>query len=172
VLSLSETLIVYGTRYRATTEACAVIQKILEEEFKHHVEIWDLKDWRSCPDLSDFDNVIVASGIKYGKWTENSLKYLKSNFTDKKVAVFISSYYAGEEERYEYAYENFLVKVLEEYPNLKPVEIAAFGGRIPKKELPNFADEKVLSRMLDHQLDNRDWDKIESWARKLGKVFS
>jgi len=169
---LSDTLIVYGTRYRATPEACAVIQKILEEEFRHHVEIWDLKDWRACPDLSDFDNIVIASGIEYGKWTENALKYLKSDFGDKKVAVFISSYYAGEEDMYEYAYENFLVKVLEEYPNLKPIKIAAFGGRIPKKELPNYANEKVLSRMHDQQLDNRDWDKIESWARKIGEEFA
>ncbi|MHA1219381.1 MAG: flavodoxin domain-containing protein [Candidatus Heimdallarchaeaceae archaeon] len=180
---MSKTLIVYGTRYSATTEACAEIQKILEKEYNQHVEIWDLENYRACPDLSDFDNVIIASGIKYGKWTKNAEKYLSNNFEGKKVAVFISSAFAGDEDLHEYAYENFLVKVLEEYPNLDPVAKAAFGGRIPKKELPEFAkgpkkfipeiaSKQILTRLHENQYDNRDWDKIEKWAHEVGKLFN
>lgn len=170
---MNETLIAFGTRYGATPEACAEIQKILEKEFSLHVEIWDLKDYRACPDLSDFDNIIVGSGIEYGKWVENAEKYLKENkFDEKKVAVFISSSYAGEEDLYEYANENFLNKVLEKYPHVQPVAKAAFGGRIPKKELPNIADKKLLGRVPEFQIDNRNWDKIRDWARELGKIFT
>ncbi len=168
---MKETLIVYGTRYGATTEACAVIQKILEKEYDQHVEIWDLENWHACPDLNDFDNVIIASGIKYGEWTENSRKYLSNDFGSKKVAVFISSIYAGEDEHYEHAYEKFLVDVLEEHPNLKPVAKAAFGGRIPKEQLPNIAPERILIRLPEHQYDNRNWDLIEEWAHQVGKLF-
>ena len=170
---MNETLIVYGTRYGATTETCAEIQKILENEFKLQVEIWDLKDYRACPDLSDFDNVIIGSGIEYGKWVENVEKYLKENkFENKKVAVFISSSYAGEEDLYEHAKTNFLDKVLEKYQHIKPVAQAAFGGRIPKKELPKIADERLLGRLPEFQLDNRDWDEILDWARELGNIFT
>ncbi len=170
---MNETLIVYGTRYGATTEACAEIQKILENEFKFHVEIWDLKDYRACPDLSDFENIIIGSGIEYGKWVENTEKYLKENkFEDKKLAVFISSSYAGEEDLYDYAKKNFIDKILEKYPHIKPVAQAAFGGRIPKKELPKIADERLLGRLPKFQIDNRDWDKIRDWARELGKIFT
>jgi menaquinone-dependent protoporphyrinogen IX oxidase len=150
-----------------------VIQKILEKEFNQHVEIWDLKDYRACPDLDDFDNVIVSSGIEYGKWTPNAEKFLEErNFDNKKLAVFISSYYAGEEDLFEYAQENFLVKVIKKYSHVKPVKTAAFGGRIPKKELPKIADERLLGRIPEHQNDNRDWNKIEAWAREVGKIFN
>ena len=170
---MSETLIAFGTRYGATPEACAEIQKILENEYNQHVEIWDLKDYRACPDLDDFDNVIVASGIEHGKWTKNAEMYLEKNkFDGKKVAVFISSSYAGEEDLYDYAYEEFLVKVINKYPHVKPVAIAAFGGRIPKKEIPKIADQRLLSRLPEHQLDNRNWDKIKAWAHEIGKAFS
>ena len=54
----------------------------------------------------------------------------------------------------------------------KPVKTAAFGGRIPKKEIPNIADKRLLGRIPEHQNDNRDWDKIETWAREVGKIFS
>ncbi len=91
VNNLNETLIVYGTRYGATPEVCAEIQKILEKEYKIVVEIWNLKDYRACPDLEEFDNIILASGIEHGKWTENTRKFLTKDLRDKNVAVFIGN---------------------------------------------------------------------------------
>ncbi|MHA1259520.1 MAG: flavodoxin domain-containing protein [Candidatus Heimdallarchaeaceae archaeon] len=169
---MKETLIVFGTRYGATEEVAAEIQKILEKEYDQHVEIWNLKDWRACPDLSDFNNVILGSGIENEEWTENAEKYLKNDFSDKKLAVFVCSGFAGHKDLYDYAYENFLKKTIEKYPHIKPVSIEAFGGRIPTDKYPDIADERLLARLPKHQLDNRDWDKIKEWAHKLGEVFS
>ena len=92
-------------------------------------------------------------------------------FSDKKVAVFISSIYAGENKHYDHAYQKYLVDVVDEHPNLNPVSIAAFGGRIPKKEIPNIAPGRLLIRLPEHQYDNRDWNKVENWAHELGKLF-
>ena len=180
---MKETLIVYGTRYGATTETCAVIQKILEKEYDQHVEIWNLENWHACPDLNDYDNVIIASGIEYGEWTKNAKKYLSADFGDKKIAIFISSAFAGDDEQHEFAYQKFLVDEIAKHPNLKPVAIAAFGGRIPKEELPNFikspknllpaiVTEGMITRLHEYQYDNRNWDVIEKWAHEVGKLFS
>lgn len=169
---MKETLIVYGTRYGATVETCAVIQKILEKEYNQHVEIWNLENWHSCPELDDYDNIIIGSGIKYGDWTKNARKYLEKDFASKKVAVFVSSVYAGETEQHDEAYQKYVVDVLAENPQLKPVSMAAFGGRIPKEELPNFAEAKLLIRLPEYQYDNRNWEVIEQWAHELGKLFN
>ena len=169
---LNETLIVYGTRYGSTPEACAEIQKILEKEYEISVEIWNLKDYRACPDLEEFDNVILASGIEHGKWTENTRKFLTKDLKDKNVAVFISSSFAGEKELYDYAYKNFLEDVLAEYPEVNIVAKAAFGGRIPQEELPNIAKNAIVARLSKFQEDNRNWDKITEWAHEVGKIFT
>lgn len=168
---MNETLIVYGTRYGATPEACAEIQKILEKEYKIPVEIWNIENYRACPDLKDFNNIIVASGIKYGKWTKNARKFLSKDLEGKKVAVFISSSFAGEDDLYEYAYKTFLEDVLADYPDVPIVAKAAFGGRVPEKDLPNIAKKSLLSRLPEFQIDNRNWDKIKEWAHEVGKIF-
>ncbi len=95
---MKKTLIAYGSRYGATVETAAEIASILEKEFKLDVEIYDLKDYRACPDLDDYDNVIVASGIKYSDWHKNAEEFLSNDFSGKKLAIFISSGYAGEPE--------------------------------------------------------------------------
>ena len=172
VIYLNETLIVYGTRYGATPEACAEIQKILEKEYKILVEIWNLKNYRACPNLEEFDNIIVASGIEHGKWTENTRKFLTKDLRDKNVAVFISSSFAGEEELYEFAFKNFLEDILLEYPEVNIVAKAAFGGRVPMEELPNIAKNAIIARLPEFQEDNRNWDKIAEWSHELGKIFT
>ncbi len=172
VIDLNETLIVYGTRYGATPEACAEIQKILEREYEILVEIWDLENYRACPDLEEFDNIILASGIEHGKWTKNSRKFLTKDLKGKNVAVFISSSFAGEEELYEYALKNYLEDVLSEYSEVNIVAKAAFGGRVPMKELPNIAKNAIVARLPEFQEDNRNWDKIIEWAHEVGKIFT
>ena len=73
---------------------------------------------------------------------------------------------------YDTAYKTFLEEVLAQYPDLKPVAIAAFGGRVPQELLPKLANERVLGRLPEFQEDNRDWDRIEQWAHLVGKIFS
>ncbi len=172
VNDLNETLIVYGTRYGATPEACAEIQKILEREYKLLVEIWNLENYRACPDLDEFDNIILASGIEHGKWTENTIKFLTKDLKDKKVAVFISSSFAGTEELYEYAFKNYIEDVLSEYPEVNIIAKAAFGGRVSKKDLPNIARNAIVARLPEFQEDNRNWEKITEWAHEVGKIFT
>ena len=169
---LKKTLIAYGSRYGATVETAAEIASILEKEFGLDVEIFDLKDYRACPDLEDYDNVIIASGIKYSEWHKNAEKFLNNDFSKKKLAIFISSNYAGEPELYEHSYNNFLKPVIEKYDHIKPIAVEAFGGRIPLRKIPEIHFMKILQRLPNFQTDNRDWDKIKEWARKVGKEFT
>jgi len=56
------------------------------------VNIVDFKGLKHY-DVSPYDIVIVGSGIKYGKWTKESLKFLKDNrsaLSTKKVALFVT----------------------------------------------------------------------------------
>lgn len=154
---MSKTLIVYGTRYGATAEVASEIANILRDEFKFNVDVVNLKD-KKIKDLSDYDNIIIGSGIKMNRWVSAAKRFLKSNFKGKKFAVFVCSRRAGERDLYNYASDKYISKVLEKHSKFKPVASQAFGGRKPLGNGEFY--------------DNRDWEKIRNWAKKVGELFS
>jgi len=84
-------LIVYGTRYGTATEIAEEIGRVIKNE---GIEV-DVKDARSLKniDLSLYQLVVVGSGIKMGKWTKKSLKFMQENkeaLATRKVAIFVT----------------------------------------------------------------------------------
>lgn len=152
-----KTLVAYGTRYGATAEVAKEIARILEEQYGLSVQLIDLS-LQKIKDISGYDNIVLGSGIKMGRWTGKAKKFLKKNFEGKKLAVFVCSGRAGEPDLYDFALDKYVKQVLSKYLKVKPVAFEAFGGRKPLK------DNKFY--------DNRDWDKIRNWAKKVGELFS
>ena len=74
------------------------------------------------------------------------------------MAIFVSSSMAGDPKTYDEASTRFIRDVLGRYPHIKPVATEAFGGRI-----------KILGTTF---LDNRNMEKIRSWADQLGREFT
>jgi menaquinone-dependent protoporphyrinogen IX oxidase len=153
---MSKTMIVYGTRYGATAEVAQEIAGLFEKQFGLSVQVIDLSR-QKITDISGYDNIVIGSGIKMGRWVGKAKKFLKMNFEGKKLAVFVCSGRAGEPDSYAYALENYIKKVLSKYLKVQPVAYEAFGGRKPLKDSTFH--------------DNRDWGKIRSWAKKVGTLF-
>jgi len=150
-------LIVYGTRYGATAEVAKEIARILEEQYNFSVQLVDLSAER-IKDISGYDNIVLGSGIKTGRWTGKAKRFLKRNFEGKKLAIFVCSGRAGEPDLYDYALDKYVKQMLSKYLKVQPVAFEAFGGRKPLKDNTFY--------------DNRDWDKIRNWAEKVGALFS
>ena len=173
-------LVIYGTRWGGTV---AVAQKI-GEALKAEGYSADVCDARQSPkNIESFDLVIVGSGVKADKWTKEAINFLEKNtlvLRTKKVALFVSCQMADrtEKEVREKAKMTYLEKVAEQF-GLKPVSLGFFGGfldfrrshgllvdvliRVNRKSLKkNGLDTHVVH-------DTRDWDGIETWARKLAK---
>ena len=144
-----KTLIVYMTKSGVTRENAEIIAKVLREQYELHVDIINLKE-NSKPDLSQYDNVIIGSGIRIGMWYRKAYKFLNNNFDGKRVAIFLSSGMAGVPESYEKAVSKFINKKLAKHPHIKPVAAEAFGGRY-------------------HEDDYTDPEKVRVWAKELGK---
>jgi menaquinone-dependent protoporphyrinogen IX oxidase len=160
---MSKTLIAYGTRYGATAKSSEVIAKVLKEKYNHEVDVVDLKKKKEELDLSDYDNIIVGSSIAKFSWTGNAKKFLKNDFSEKKLFVFITSagitYPAlerGDTEKYEKWKYRFLDRVVKKNTNVQPLSTAVFGGWIKS------GNEKSL--------DN--WKEIDAinWADKIGNM--
>jgi menaquinone-dependent protoporphyrinogen oxidase len=145
----NKTLIAYVTKSGVTGENAEIISRVLKEQYGLEVNVVNLKK-NSKPDLSQYDNVIIGSGIRMGMWYGKARRFLKKNFDNKKIAIFLSSGMAGLPESYEEAVSKFINNKLAKYPHVNLVAIEAFGGRYS-----NF--------------DYTDPEKVKAWAIELGK---
>ncbi len=174
-------LVVYGSRYGTAAEIAQEIARVIEEE---GVDV-DLKEDKNVKKLDPYpyDLIIVGSGIKMGKWTKDSIKFLKKNkniLKDKKVALFVSCGAANEEKSREMGWNDYLKKVVDENLEGEPVDMGLFGSKYDpqaKQGLMYKMTMKFWKKDLedkgfdaDKAYDFRDWDEIRDWARNLAKI--
>jgi menaquinone-dependent protoporphyrinogen oxidase len=152
----NKVLIVYGTRMSVTQEYSLEIANILKTTYDLDVDVINLKT-DPFPNLENYTNFIIGSGIRMGKWTREPLQFLKNDFGGKNVALFVSSVKAGDEKTYEKAYAQYILEILSDKPHFSPVASAAFGGRIIFKGVT--------------VIDNRNINKVRDWAFQIGKIF-
>jgi menaquinone-dependent protoporphyrinogen oxidase len=122
-------LVVYGTRYGTAKEIAEEISGTLKDE-NVDVKLVNAKEIRDH-DVSVFDLIVVGSGIKMGKWTKESINFLKKNInilSNKKVALFISCGAANTEKSMAEGQEKYLDNISKEYLTNKPIATGLFGG--------------------------------------------
>jgi menaquinone-dependent protoporphyrinogen oxidase len=177
-------LIVYGTRYGATESTSEEIAKVLRGEGLD-VRVADAKK-EKVKDISEYDLVIVGSGMQMGKWTgaaEGFLGKFQKELTAKKMAIFVSSAAQALIEHEKKTEE--IAKVRKQYLedkavmyNLKPVSMVIFGGVwdynkmffLFSKTLASFKpkiEEAGFKEVKPGLYDTRDWDAIRAWAKEI-----
>jgi menaquinone-dependent protoporphyrinogen oxidase len=180
-----KTLIVYGTRYGATASTSEEIAKVLRGEGLD-VKVVNAKE-EKIKDISEYDLIVVGSGMQMFKWTgdaEDFLKKFQKELTRKKLAIFISSMKGalereGKKEELAKAWKNNLEDKAAKY-NLHPISMAMFGGIIDYNKM-NFITRKAFGSLKKQYeadgfkedppgvYDMRDWAEIRKWAKELGR---
>src|SRR5208283_608499 len=153
----NKTLIAYETKGGATEEAARKIADVLRSKYQLEVDLVDLKE-QKVPDLAQYRSVVVGGGVRGGRVYSKAVKFLKNDFSGKRVAFFVSSSWAGTPGSYDNAKAKFVENTLSKFPSINPVSTEAFGGRI-----------RILRKTM---LDNTDIAKVEAWAEELGKKFT
>lgn len=148
-MSESKTVIAYATKGGTTEDYANAIASVLRDEFKIQVDLVDLKKSHD-PDLTQYRNVIVGSGVKIQRMHGDAAKFLEKDFGDKKVALFLSTLEPKDE-----AIKKYIDKILEKNPKLKPFSVEVFGGRM-----------RFLGKTRE---DKTDMDKAREWARNIAK---
>ena len=180
-----KTLIVFGTRYQATTGTSEEIAKVLREE-DFVVRVANAKKDK-IENISEYDLIIVGSGMKMGKWTSEAddfLKKFQKELGPKKLAIFASTMKAvsereGKTEDVAKMRKAALEDKVAQF-NLRPIALGFFGGVLDYNKM-GFLFKKTMG-FLKPQLekdgfkqtepdlyDLRDWDEIRSWAKELAK---
>jgi menaquinone-dependent protoporphyrinogen IX oxidase len=164
---MSNTILVYATRWGATTETAKEIIKVLNEKYNIEVDLVNLKDKKTKkPDITPYENVILGVSVARFQWAKEGKNFLKKNknlLIGKKLFVFVSSGGAGDAykendlEKYEKLQYKWIDKTLNKL-KLKYTSRKAMGGRY----VGNFADRG----------DNRDWNMIRNWAEEIGQMIT
>jgi menaquinone-dependent protoporphyrinogen IX oxidase len=141
------TLIAYATKGGTTKEYANAIAAVLRDEFKMQVDLVNLGRNHN-PDLAQYRNVIVGSGVKIQKMHGDGRKFLEKDFGDRKVAIFLSSLEPKDE-----AIKKYVDTILEKNTKLKPFGVEVFGGRM-----------RFLGK-TSH--DQRDISKAREWAQNI-----
>ncbi len=180
-----KTLIVYGTRYGATAGTSEEIAKVLRGE-GFDVKVVNAKK-EKVKDISEYELIVVGSGMQMGKWTgeaEDFLKKYSKDFAQKKLALFASTMKAvpereGKTEDVVKTRKMALDEKVTKY-NLQPIALGFFGGILdfnkmnmlfrrtlgfikPELEKNGFKEEP------QNVYDLRDWEEIRVWAKELAQ---
>ena len=170
-------LVLYGTRYGTAEEIAEEIVKVLENEHLD-VDLVNAKGLKNC-DVSPYDLLVVGSGIKMGKWTKESMNFLKENkdnLSNKKVALFVSCGAANEEKSIPEGQAKYLDKIAKENLTNPPIATGLFGSVYdpnPKGFMPKFVNRFIKKEMekqgkdTSQRVDYRNWDEIRAWTKNL-----
>lgn len=161
-----QVLIAYATRFGATTDTVNRIKGIIEGK-DYQVELLDLKKvkFKYWPSLDPFDGIIIASGIKMGKWTKQAKSYLEKNLehlrhNPDKFSIFVCCGTAAEKEKVEKAEQEYLNDVFNKY-DLPPIHSRAFSGifDFSKTSKFNFLEKSIMKSVAQKDMDpNLNWD--------------
>jgi len=162
-------LIVYGTRFGATTGTSEEIAKVLRDK-QVDVRVVNAKK-EKVKDISEYDLVIVGSGMMIDRWTGEPEKFLnkfQKELATKKVALFVSSgaqaliEYEGKVTDFHFGGKTTVLagaeatgrarkKYLEEKAakyNLQPVALGLFGGIFDYNHMPWWSGKAMSATKL------------------------
>jgi menaquinone-dependent protoporphyrinogen oxidase len=176
-------LIVYGTRYGASAGTSQEIGKVLRGE-GFDVKVANAKE-EKIKTVSEYDLVIVGSGMQMGRWTgeaEDFLKKFQKELAEKKVALFVSSMKnvqerEGKTEEIAKAWKLDLEDKATKY-GLHLIAMGMFGGVIDynkmnvltRKAFSSFKKQLEANGFKEVQsglYETRNWGEIRSWAKEL-----
>jgi menaquinone-dependent protoporphyrinogen oxidase len=183
---LNKVLIVYGSNYGATAGTSEEIATVMRKEGLD-VRLVDAKK-EKISDISEYDLVLVGSGIEIGKWhkeIEAFLKGFQKDLVSKKLALFVScgassiALNNGNPEEMAKNKETYLDKEAAKF-GLTTVAYGFFGGIYDYNKIPIFAKlimrrsitPKVKSAFKENTprvYDTRNMDEVRNWTADLVK---
>ena len=184
---MSKALIIYGTRTGTTANTSEVIADTLRQ-VGYEVKIVDAKQ-EKIQSISEFDLIIVGSGIQMGKWTsepEDFLKKYQKELATMKLALFVSCGGANplsEGDKKNKEMDDAKRKYLEDKPvefKVNPVALGFFGGCYDFNQMSWFF-KKTLSSIKPKLegagykeakagvYDLRDLNAIRDWTKELAR---
>lgn len=161
-------LIAYDTIYSSTNEVAYWLKALIGED--QHVEV---KHFDQVISVTNYDYVIIGSYTRMEKPSKRTLKFIEDNkdeLATKQVCYFLTCGDSDEtmvlkvpgQQAHLIAGRNYLIGVLEQYPDIKPLIIGGFGGRECMPHLTRF-DSFQIWMVGKLAKETSPWDGLEIW---------
>jgi len=166
-------LVTYSSAFGTTKEVAEYIAVTLNTDPSFQVALRPVDEVES---VDEFDSVIVGSSIRADRILANVRDFLtryRKSLVFKKFSLFVVCLTASTEEGRDKAKRKYIDQELERYPEIQPLNTAAFGGRISSANL-NPVMQILMKRVLNEiglpnkeEINAQDWDTIRRWTQKL-----
>lgn len=166
-------LITYSSGYGTTREVAEKIGHHLGEEPLLQVDMISVDD---ITNISDYEAVILGTSVRAEHPMANIVDFITAHryeLEKKHVALFLVCLVGHTEEGREKIKQEYLPRLFGRYPQIQPVAVEAFGGKIDFDRL-NPVMQSLMRRVLQNSclptegsVDTRDWDSITRWAIML-----
>lgn len=158
-------LVAYATKYGATAGIAEKIGQVLKEQGLRA----DILEVESHIDLSQYNAVVLGSGVYAGRWNKGAAKFLRAN--EKELAkrqVWLFSDGPTDKGKTDELLQGW------RFPgNLQPIadrihprDIKVFKGVLDPEKL-GFFSSWIIKKAKVPTGDFRDWDEIISWANGI-----
>jgi len=157
---MTNTLILYGSRYGTTKDTSEKIRDILEAK---DIEVSLTNVNEELPSLSGYDGVLIGTSIKISMWTKNIKKFVKKqkktlDKRDFKLGFFVSCGMASEKEKIAEAKEKYIEKKMFKL-GVKYDIADAFGPIYDFSESSSMS--KMNKNMMKAGLLDDGWENVE-----------
>lgn len=169
----SKVLVTYSSGYGATKEVAEEVAQIISNHKEFRVDIKNIDDLGT---VNAYDVVVVGSSVRADKPLANTRDFFSEHryeLKKKRVALFVVSITAAAPRGVDAAKTQLSTHLLDHYPWISPVSIAAFGGKIDFEQLNPVMQSLVRNVMKEKgvngngSFDARNWDDIRAWAKQL-----
>jgi len=159
-----KTLIVYGTNY-GTTETVA---KSIKDKISDQVEMVNIKK-ASVPNLSEFDKIVIGSGVKIGMIKKELKSWMNKNCDEiisKKVFLFLCASSTKDEEIEKIWSANYPKKILN-----SAIKKSSVGGVLDLNKM-GFFDKLIIKKVTgqNQSSSNLKMDEILNFASLIEKA--
>ena len=159
-----KTLIVYGTNY-GTAEKVA---KTIKDKISDQVEMVNIKK-DSVPNLSEFNKVVIGSGVKIGMIKKELKSWMNNNCDEiirKKVFLFLCASSTKTEEIEKIWSANYPEKILN-----SAIKKSSVGGVLDLNKM-GFFDKLIIKKVTgqNQSSSNLKMDEILNFASLIEKA--
>ncbi|GIM52994.1 protoporphyrinogen oxidase [Capnocytophaga cynodegmi] len=174
---MEKSVIIYASVEGQTKKICDHINGVLLSR-KQDVKLVSIADFQD--NLKDFDKIILASSIRYGKHNQDIINLINENYEllNAKKSAFISVNLVARKEEKRQAHTNpYVVKFLNKI-KWKPTMVEVFAGKINYK-IYGFFDKLIIKLIMvitkgptnsDAEIEYTNWDNVTAFAEKFSEM--